>query len=117
TAGVIRDIIRVDVNMPETDVVESAEWLSKNHPDIRVLMLTMFDSEVSLLRLLQLGVRGFLKKDIEPSELKFAIQSVASTGYYYSNHTTGRIVNFFRNTGGGTFQTPMLTDQERRFRP
>lgn len=115
TSGVIPDIIILDVNMPETDGFESAEWLSKNHPDIRVLMLTMFDSEVSLLRLLQLGVRGFLKKDIEPSELKFAIQSVASTGYYYSNHTTGRIVNFFRNTGGGTFQTPMLTDQELVF--
>ena len=65
--------ILLDVNMPEMDGFETAEWLQKNFSKIYVLMLTMFDSELSLIRLLQTGVRGFLKKDIHPSELKFAI--------------------------------------------
>ncbi len=113
--GVIPDVIILDLNMPEMDGFDTAEWLFKHHPAIHILMLTMYDSELSLIRLLQLGVKGFLKKDIHPSELKFAIQSVANTGFYYSNHTTGKIVNLFRNHGGINLQGAMLTDQELRF--
>lgn len=110
--GVIPDVIILDVNMPVMDGFETAEWLSLNRPEIHVLMLTMYDSELSLIRLLQLGVKGFLKKDIHPSELKFAIQSVANTGYYYSPHTTGRIVGLFKNSNGLAIHGASLTEQE-----
>jgi DNA-binding NarL/FixJ family response regulator len=113
--GLIPDVVILDVNMPEMDGFETAEWLFKNHPDIHILMLTMYDSELSLIRLLQLGVKGFLKKDIHPSELKFAIQSVMNTGFYYSNHTTGKIMNFFRNNNGTNIHGSVLTDQEVKF--
>jgi DNA-binding NarL/FixJ family response regulator len=113
--GVIPDVIILDLNMPEMDGFETAEWLSKNCPQVHVLMLTMYDSELSLIRLLQLGVKGFLKKDIHPSELKYAIQSVATTGFYYSTHTTGRIVNLFRNSNGSNLHGAVLTEQEMKF--
>ena len=92
-------------------------WMQKNHPNVHVLMLTMYDSELSLIRLLQAGAKGFLKKDIHPDELKFAIQSVMQSGYYYSNHTTGKLVNLFRNQPEGniSLQKAMLTDQEVEF--
>lgn len=114
-AGLIPDLVILDVNMPEKDGFETAEWLNRNHPAIHTLMLTMYDSEISLIRLLQQGVRGFLKKDIHPSELKFAIQSVFTTGFYYSNHTTGRIVGLIRNNRGSNLQSTILTDQELLF--
>src|SRR5215207_8070797 len=95
--GNLPDVILLDLNMPEMNGFETAVWLRDNHPTINVLMLTMYDSELSLIRLLQAGVKGFLKKDIHPSELKFAIRSVMQSGYYYSNHTTGKLVNLFRN--------------------
>ena len=65
--GVIPDVVVMDLNMPEMDGFETAQWLQKHFSKIYVLMLTMFDSELSLIRLLQTGVRGFLKKDIHPS--------------------------------------------------
>jgi len=66
---------------------------------------------------LQNGVKGFLKKDIHPSELKFAIESVVLAGFYYSNHTTGKLVNLFKNTETGQMrlQQAMLSDQEIGF--
>jgi DNA-binding NarL/FixJ family response regulator len=115
--GIIPDVVLLDLNMPEMDGLETAKWLQQNYPDIHILMLTMYDSELSLIRLLQSGVRGFLKKDIHPSELKFAILSVKQSGFYYSNHTTGKLVNLFRNNKEGSLnlQNSMLSEQELSF--
>lgn len=111
------DLVILDLNMPEMDGLETAGRLQQQYPDIKVLMLTMYDSELSLIRLLQAGVRGFLKKDIHPTELKFALQSVVQAGYYYSNHTTGKLVNLFRqhSESNSLIQRSMLNDQEIRF--
>ena len=115
--GIKIDVAVLDLNMPVMDGFETAKFLQKKFPDTHVLMLTMYDSELSLIRLLQAGVKGFLKKDIHPSELKFAIHSVVQAGYYYSNHTTGKLVNLFRNSNESknTLQNAMLTEQELGF--
>jgi DNA-binding NarL/FixJ family response regulator len=90
------DVILLDLNMPFMNGMETAAWLQEVHPSIHVLMLTMYDTELALIRLLQVGVKGFLKKDAHPDELKFAIQSVMQSGFYYSHNTTGKLVNLFR---------------------
>ncbi|NOT51021.1 MAG: response regulator transcription factor [Chitinophagaceae bacterium] len=115
--GYIPDVVLLDLNMPEMNGFETASWLQQHQPQVHVLMLTMYDSELSLIRLLQAGVKGFLKKDIPPSELQFAIRSVFQSGYYYSNHTTGKLVNLFRNHSEGNMnlQKNMLSEQELQF--
>jgi len=90
------DIILMDLNMPVLDGYDTAKWLQQTHPGIKVLILTMYNSEIALIRLLQAGVHGFLKKDIHPSELKTALLTVAAGEFYYSNHATGKIASLFR---------------------
>ena len=116
-SGHLPDVVLLDLNMPEMDGFETAVWLQKNAPQVHILMLTMYDSELSMIRLLKAGVNGFLKKDIHPSELKFAIQSVVHSGYYYSNHSTGRLINLFRNNPDGSMalQKAILSEQEILF--
>ncbi len=116
-AGTEPDIVLLDLNMPECNGLDTARWLQKNRPGISVLMLTMFDSEITLIQLLQAGVKGFLKKDIHPAELKFALHSVMESGYYYSNHTTGKLVNLFRGGSDNSlnFNRSILNDQELEF--
>ena len=116
-AGMVPDVVLLDLNMPDMNGFETAAWLQKNYPQVHVLMLTMYDSELSMIQLLQAGVKGFLKKDVHPSELKFAIHSVVQSGYYYSNHTTGKLVNLFRNNPDGniSLQKAMLSEQELTF--
>ena len=115
--GSIPDVALLDLNMPEMNGYETARHIQKNFSQVHVLMLTMYDSELSLIRLLQAGVKGFLKKDIHPSELKFAIHSVITSGYYYSNHTADKLANLFR--GGSEKRSPLhnslLTELELQF--
>ncbi len=95
-AGNIPDIILLDLNMPEMDGYATSRWLSKHHPDIKILILTMYDSDIALIRLLQEGVRGFLKKDIHPDELRYALETLVEHGYYYANSTGGKIAALFK---------------------
>lgn len=113
----IPDIVLLDLNMPVMDGFETALWLKDKHPEVHVLMLTMYDSELTFICLLQAGVKGFLKKDICPSELKFAINSVMQAGYYYSTQTAGRLANLFRNNSKDhlRLQGSMLSEPEIRF--
>lgn len=89
-------IIILDLNMPVMDGYDAAGWLHTQHPDILVLILTMFDSDIPLIRLLQVGVKGFLKKDVQPEELKVALHSIMEEGYYYPVQTAGRMANLFQ---------------------
>lgn len=89
------DIVLMDLNMPKMDGYATATWIRKYHPEIKIVILTMYDSEIALIRMLQVGVNGFLKKDIHPTELKNALLRVAGGEYYYSNHTTDKIASLF----------------------
>ncbi len=115
--GNLPDVVLLDLNMPEMNGFETACWLRDNHPSINVLMLTMYDSELSLIRLLQAGVKGFLKKDIHPKELQFAIHSVMENGYYYSHNATGKLLNLFRSQAEmtHTLEKTMLNETEILF--
>ena len=116
-SGILPDVVIMDLNMPVMDGFETAEFLHREYPQIPILMLTMYDSELSLIRLLQTGVKGFLKKDIHPAELRFAIRSVIQSGFYYSNHTTGKLINLFRSNENGLIplQKSLLSAQEIQF--
>lgn len=111
------DVVLLDLNMPEMNGFETATWLRDNYQTIHVLMLTMYDSELTLIRLLQAGVKGFLKKDIHPNELKYAIHSVIENGYYYSHNATGKLLNLFRINAASTsiLDKSMLTEVEIKF--
>ena len=86
------DIILLDINMPEMDGYETAQWIKINQPTIKVLALSMYDNENAIIRMLRHGSRGYILKDSEPSELKLAIHSVLTKGYYYNDLVSGRLV-------------------------
>jgi DNA-binding NarL/FixJ family response regulator len=110
------DVVILDLNMPEMNGHQTALYLQKNHPDIKILMLTMYDSELALIRLLKAGVKGFMKKDIHPTELMHAIQSVHIHGYYYSAQTSSKLAGLFRDeTTSQSIDKIMLSEIELEF--
>lgn len=114
--GNIPDIILLDLNMPVFDGYETAKWLQLNFPDIHILMVTMYDTEPTMIRLLQAGVKGFLRKDTDINELRFAINNIVKSGYYYNNNTTGRLINLFRKSQEhAALMKSTISDMEIKF--
>jgi two-component system, NarL family, invasion response regulator UvrY len=112
----IPEIVILDLNMPQMDGYETAKWLTDKLPEVSIIVLTMFNSDTALLRLLKLGVKAFLKKDTQPKELELAIKSVKSNGYYYSQDTSGKLASVFHNPNKHFgIQSVILTDNEINF--
>lgn len=91
------DLVLMDINMPEMDGFETTMWLKQHHPDVRVLALSMYDNEQSIIRMLKNGARGYILKETEPKEFKCALDSVISKGYYYSEMVTGKMIHALNN--------------------
>jgi two-component system invasion response regulator UvrY len=115
--GKVPDIVLLDLNMPMMNGYDTAAALQEGYPEVLTLMLTMYDSEIALIRLLQLGVKGFLKKDVSPAELRHALLSLVESGYFYSSQTAGKLAGMFRMQAreGQTLQNNFLSNQELHF--
>ncbi len=87
------DVILLDVNMPIMNGYETMEWLNKNHPEIKVLALSMDDDEQMVLKMLSKGANGYLLKDIHPETLKVALNEVLEKGYYHSEKVTAALID------------------------
>lgn len=85
-------IVLMDINMPEMDGFETTQWLKQHHPQVRVLALSMYDNETSIIRMLKCGAKGYILKDSEPAELKTAIDDILNKGFYYSDLVSGKLM-------------------------
>lgn len=79
------DIVLMDLKMPIKDGIETTKYLNKHYPQIRILILTMFEDERFVGHLMDSGANGYLLKSTEPSEIKQAITDVMTTGFYLNN--------------------------------
>ncbi|MFZ6014331.1 MAG: response regulator transcription factor [Bacteroidota bacterium] len=91
------DIALLDINMKEMDGFQTAEWLKAYHPNIKVLALSMYEDENSVIRMMRLGARGYILKDIRKQELHQALCLLAEKGYYYTELVTGKLIHAINN--------------------
>lgn len=103
------DIVLMDINMPEMDGYETALWLKRNYPGIKVLALSMYDNENAVIRMMKNGARGYILKDIDPVEFRRALDSLLSKGYYYSELITGKLIHAVNNVDGSEQSMHSLT--------
>ena len=112
------DVVLMDINMPEMDGFETASWIKNNHPEIKVLALSMYDNETSIIRMLKCGAKGYILKDSEPAELKSAIAALMDKGFYYSDLVSGKLmhaINKLDDESDGLKSLVPLSDRETDF--
>lgn len=77
------DIILLDINMPVMDGIETAKNIQSQFPDIKVIMLTMYDEPGFIKECLDNGAKGYILKNIDKEDLLKAIDSVAEGKAYF----------------------------------
>ncbi len=115
TKHVIPDIILLDVNMPDMDGYETAKWIYKNYPQVKVLALSMFSDESTIIRMLRLGAKGYIMKNTEPEELKEALDSVMQKDFYLSEYISGKIISGLHRDIDMPEQPVSLSEKETEF--
>ncbi|MFN8306936.1 MAG: response regulator transcription factor [Ferruginibacter sp.] len=91
------DIIIMDIDMPDMDGYEAVSWLTKFYPDISILVVSMLETEESVIRMIKLGVKGYLSKDIEVEDMHNALTAIAGKSFYYSDNVMGVISQSMQN--------------------
>ncbi|MEX6688078.1 response regulator transcription factor [Danxiaibacter flavus] len=112
------DIILMDIHMPNMNGFETVEWLNANYPLVKVLVVSMIEKEDTIVKMLRLGVKGYLCKDVEPKEMGEALRSVMNKGFYYTDFITGKLVHSlqFENSGSQQKKLPVvLNERETEF--
>jgi DNA-binding NarL/FixJ family response regulator len=87
------DVALLDINMPKIDGYQTAAWLKENFPEVKVLALSMYDDDAAIIRMLKNGAKGYVLKDSNIADVKTAIDSVLSKGYYYSELVSGKLIH------------------------
>jgi DNA-binding NarL/FixJ family response regulator len=89
------DVIVMDVRMPDLDGIAATETITRDHPEVRVLILTTFDLDEYAFAGLRAGASGFLLKNAPPQELVTAIRNVAAGDAVVAPRVTRRLLDTF----------------------
>jgi DNA-binding NarL/FixJ family response regulator len=104
------DIVLLDIRMPVMDGIQAMEWMKERQPEQKVLALTMEHEEATIIKMIRLGCRGYLLKDIEPQEFLFALETVYESGYYLNPDIDENLVYHAKSEN-----TEGISDRERQF--
>jgi DNA-binding NarL/FixJ family response regulator len=85
------DVVLMDIEMPVMNGIDSTRQAVKEHPDMKIIALTMFNDDDYIQSMMDAGVRGFLIKNVGKEMLGKAIQTVYKGGTFYSEE----LFNFF----------------------
>ncbi|WP_343613738.1 response regulator transcription factor [Flavobacterium sp.] len=78
------DFIILDISMPEMDGIELSKILKKQHPDVKILIVSTHSNVMIVSRLIRIGVNGYLLKNAAKEELLKAINTIAQGENYFA---------------------------------
>lgn len=90
------DIVLMDIGLPGLSGIEATSILSKTHPDLQIVMLTVYEENEYIFESLAAGAIGYVLKNAAPHELLHAVEQVISGGSPISGAIARRVVEHFR---------------------
>ena len=102
------DVVLMHLRMPVKDGIEATRTISKQYPNLHVIVLTMYEDERFVSHLMENGANGYLLKSADPAEIKKAIVEVMARGYYLNNFVNKVLL---KKSHARTKSIPSLTNE------
>jgi len=108
------NVVLMDIAMPGLNGLEATRRLVKDHPQVRVVMLSMHADESHVLQALRAGASGYVLKGSAPRELEMALEAVARGEIFLSPAISKHVIDVYLNRAEGqTNSLDLLTPRQR----
>lgn len=107
------DIVLLDIQMPELNGVTVAQQVARTHPDVKIVMLTMYREDQHLVDAIQAGAQGYLLKDADADELIDVLMRVLRGESAIDPALTSRVFEAIRRLQARDAEQAALTERER----
>lgn len=104
-------IMLIDVNMPVMNGIQTAKWLSKKYPKMKLVALSMNDNDMVIIDMIKAGCCAYLLKETHPDELEKALQEINTNGFYNADSSN---INF-RRLLQSEQEAVVITEKEKLF--
>lgn len=108
------DVVIMDINLPKMDGVECVRRIKALRPELRCMMLTVYEEADKIFNSLLAGASGYLLKRTSSEELLEAIQQVSSGGSPMSSSIARKVVDYFNTLGAQKSETDLLSPREQQ---
>jgi DNA-binding NarL/FixJ family response regulator len=102
----------MDIEMPKINGIDATSRALEQHPDMKIMALSMYGDEEYFQKMIDAGVCGFLLKNSEFSEVKRAILTAAQGNNYFTEEILYRLVSRFRSKPAQAEPAVVLSDRE-----
>jgi DNA-binding NarL/FixJ family response regulator len=107
------DLAILDVSMPKTTGIQAAGELHKRKPDVKLLMLSMYESEQFLFEALKAGASGYvLKSDADQDIVEAVRRTMRGQSFLYPSAVSTLVKDFVERGGPGDAEFEVLTPRE-----
>ena len=86
------DLIIMDINMPHVNGIDASRILLQEYPDLKILVVSMYGDEQYYNSVIENGVKGFILKDADNSELRLAVKSILNGKTYFSQELLLKLI-------------------------
>lgn len=91
------DLLLMDIEMPGMNGIEATEIVKQKYPQIKVIMLTVFDNDENIFKSIKAGADGYLLKEVNPKDLRQGILDTMGGGATMTPSIALKTLRLFRN--------------------
>jgi DNA-binding NarL/FixJ family response regulator len=79
------EVLLMDIRMPEIDGINAIEQIRKEYEDIKIVVLTMYDDQQMISKMMEMGANAYLTKTTDPEEIYNAILTCMNDDFYFND--------------------------------
>jgi DNA-binding NarL/FixJ family response regulator len=79
------DVLLMDIRMPEIDGINGIEMIRKEYEEIKIIVLTMYDDQQMISKMMEMGANAYLTKTTDPEEIYNAILTCMNDDFYFND--------------------------------